>query len=294
LSELDPQVAARLALQLAGPAFDDPVEARAAYEAGTAELAGAPAPVAKVEDIAGPPPLRVFTPDDAHGTVVFLHGGGWVVGSIDTHDHVARQLANASGARVVLVDYRLAPEHPFPAAVEDAETAFAYARETFGEPLVVAGDSAGGNLAAVLARRHRDTVALQALVYPVLDAHLDSDTYAAFGDGRYGLSHAGMTWYRDLYAPGDHDHPDVSPLRAEDVDGLPPAALLLASHDVLRAEGEAYAERLGDAGVRTRLTIYDGTVHGFLRWTAVTDIANTAIADLGGAIRATLGPPPGS
>jgi acetyl esterase len=293
LTELDPQVAERLALQLAGPAFDDPVQARTAYEDGTAELAGTPVPVAQVQDVPGPPPLRVFTPDGAHGTIVFLHGGGWVVGSIASHDHVARSLANASGARVVLVDYRLAPEHPFPAAVQDAEAAFAYARDTFGEPLVVAGDSAGGNLAAVLARRHRDAIALQALVYPVLDAHLDSDTYTAFGDGRYGLSHAGMTWYRDLYAPGDHDHPDASPLRADDLDGLPPAAVLLASHDVLRAEGEAYAERLEAAGVPTRLTIYDGTVHGFLRWTAVTEIANTAIADLGGAIRATLGPPAG-
>ena len=288
MSELDPQVAARLAIQLAAPVYDDPVAVRAAYEAGTAELAGAAHPVAHVDDVGGPPRLRVLTPDDARGTVLFLHGGGWVVGSIDTHEHVARLLAQAAGARVVLVDYRLAPEHPYPAAVDDAEAAFAYARETFGGPLVVAGDSAGGNLAAVLARRHRDAIALQALVYPVLDAHLDSDTYRAFGDGRYGLSHAGMAWYRDLYAPADLDDPDVSPLRAGDLSGLPPAALLLASHYVLRAEAEAYAARLDAAGVPTRLTIYDGTVHGFLRWTAVTDIARTAIDDLGSAIRAAV------
>jgi acetyl esterase len=288
LTELDPKVAARLALQLAGPAFDDPAQARAAYEAGTAELAGPVEEVADVQDVAGPPPLRVITPEDPHGTVVFLHGGGWVVGSIASHDHVGRRLANASGARVVLVDYRLAPEHPFPAALADAEAALAYARDAFDEPLVVAGDSAGGNLAAVVARRHRDAIALQALVYPVLDMHLDSDTYAAFGDGRYGLSHAGMAWYRDLYAPADPDDPDVSPLRADDLEGLPPAVLLLASHDVLRGEGEAYAARLRAAGVPTRLTIYDGTVHGFLRWTAVTDIAGTALADLGGAIRLAL------
>jgi acetyl esterase len=289
LTELDPLVAERLALQLAAPAIDDPVQARAAYEAATAELAGPLEPVADVRDLPGPPPLRVLTPQDGHGTVLFLHGGGWVVGSAASHEHVGRLLAGASGARVVLVDYRLAPEHPFPAAVQDAEAAFALVREAFDGPIAVAGDSAGGNLAAVLARRHRDEIALQGLVYPVLDAHLVSDTYTAFGDGRYGLSHASMTWYRDLYAPGDLDDPDVSPLRADDLAGLPPAAILLASHDVLRAEGEAYAELLADAGVPTRLTIYDGTVHGFLRWTGVTTVARTAIADLGGAVRFALG-----
>lgn len=288
MTELDPQVAERLAIQLAGPEVDDPVLARAAYEDGTAEIAGPLEVVADVVDVAGPPPMRVITPEDPQGTVVFLHGGGWVVGSIASHEHVARLLANAAGARVVLVDYRLAPEHPFPAAVEDAEAAFVFARATYGTPLVVAGDSAGGNLAAVLARRHRGEIAVQALAYPVLDAHLASDTYTAFGDGRYGLSRDDMAGYRDLYAPGDLDDPDVSPLCATDLAGLPPAVFLLASHDVLRAEGETYAQALRAAGVPTRLTIYDGTVHGFLRWTGVTDIAHTAIADLGGAIRAIL------
>jgi acetyl esterase len=288
LSDLDPQVAARLAIQLQAPPSADPLVVRAVYEDGTAELAGTPESVAQVEDVAGPPPMRVLSPKQPHGTIVFLHGGGWVVGSIATHDHVARMLANASGARVVLVDYRLAPEHPFPAALQDAEAAFAWARDTYGAPLVVAGDSAGGNLAAVVARRHRDEIALQALIYPVTDAHLDSDTYAAFGDGRYGLSRATMAWYRDLYAPPDHGDPDVSPLLASDLAGLPPAIVQLASHDVLRAEGEAYAEALTAAGVPTHLTIYDGTVHGFLRWTRVTDVAQTAIADLGSAIRARI------
>jgi acetyl esterase len=289
LSDLDPQVAARLAIQLAAPASDDPLVVRAAYEDATAELAGTPEAVARVEDVAGPPPMRVLSPSRPHGTIVFLHGGGWVVGSIATHDHVGRMLANASGARVVLVDYRLAPEHPFPAALQDAEAALRWAADTYGAPVVVAGDSAGGNLAAVLARRHRDLIQLQALIYPVTDAHLDSDTYAAFGDGRYGLSRATMAWYRDLYAPPDLGDPDVSPLRATDLAGLPPAIVQLASHDVLRAEGEAYAEALTAAGVPTHLTIYDGTVHGFVRWTRVTDVAQTAIADLGSAIRARLG-----
>jgi acetyl esterase len=232
--------------------------------------------------------MRVISPSQPDGTILFLHGGGWVVGSIATHDHVARILANAANARVVLVEYRLAPEHPFPAGLQDAEAAFRWARETYGAPLVVAGDSAGGNLAAVLARRHREEIALQALVYPVSDARLDSDTYTAFGDGRYGLSREAMAAYRDLYAPPDLDDPEVSPLRATDLAGLPPAVVLLASHDVLRAEGEAYAEALTAAGVPTRVTIYDGTVHGFLRWTGVTDVARTAIADLGGSIRARL------
>jgi acetyl esterase len=281
---LDPQVAARLALQLAAPSSDDPVAARAAYEAGTAELSGPVEEVAHVEDRDG---LRIYTPEDPHGAIVYLHGGGWVVGSVASHDHVTRILANASGARVVAVDYRLAPEHPFPAAVDDAEAGLAVARE-LGGPLVVAGDSAGGNLAAVLARRHRDEIALQALVYPVLDLHLDSPTYRAFGDGRYGLSSDGMAWYRDLYAPTDLDDPDVSPLRAASFEGLPPAIIALASHDILRAEGEAYAAALTAAGVRTRLTIYDGTVHGFLRWGAVAEVANVALADLGSGIRGAI------
>jgi acetyl esterase len=288
LSDLDPQVAARLAIQLDAPGSDDPLVVRAAYADGTAEQAGTPESVAQVEYIDGPPPMRVLSPLRPHGTIVYLHGGGWVVGSIASHEHVARMLANASGARIVLVDYRLAPEHPFPAALEDAEAAFAWARDTYGAPLAVAGDSAGGNLAAVLARRHRDEIAVQALVYPVTDAHMDSETYAAFGDGRYGLSQAGITWYRYLYAPPDLGDPDVSPLCATDLPGLPPAIVHLASHDVLRAEGEAYAEALTAAGVPTHLTIYDGTVHGFLRWTRVTDVAQTAIADLGSAIRARI------
>lgn len=283
--ELHPQIAALLE----GPQGElaterDPATMRAEHDAATAELAGPGEPVADVADHDEPVRLRVYTPQDAVGTVLYLHGGGWVMGSLASYDPMARSLANAAGARVVLVDYRLAPEHPFPAALEDAEAAYAFAAG-FGEPVAVAGDSAGGALAAVLARRHPDVV-LHALAYPVLDAGMATTSYATYADG-FRLTAEDMAWFFEQYG-GDPDHPDVSPLRAPDLSGLPPAHIVLASHDVLRDEGEAYAERLREAGVEASVTVYDGTVHGFVRWTAKVDAARAAIADLGGALRAAL------
>jgi acetyl esterase len=284
--ELHPQVRALL-----GPdeppltAAADPAQMRADHDAGTAELAGPGEPVARVWDESEPVPLRIFEPEGAAGTVLLLHGGGWVIGSIASYDPLARSLANASGARVVLPDYRLAPEHRYPAGLEDCEAVLGYARAAFDGPLAVAGDSAGGALAAVLARRHRD-LRLQALVYPVLDAAMATASYGTYAEG-YRLTAADMAWFFDAYG-GDPDDPDVSPLRATDLAGLPPAHILLASHDVLRDEGEAYAERLREAGVEASVTVYDGTVHGFIRWTAKVDAAHAAITELGGALRAAL------
>lgn len=262
----------------------DPARLRADYEAGTAALAGPPESVASVEERGGPVPMRVYAPERPHGTVLFLHGGGWVTGSLDSHDHVGRMLANRSGARVVLPDYRLAPEHPFPAALEDAEAALEAAR-SFGDPVAVAGDSAGGGLAAVLARRHPD-LRLQALVYPVLDAGMDTGSYRSFDQG-FGLTRDDMAWYFTQYG-GDPGDPDVSPLRAGALAGLPPAVVLLASHDVLRDDGATYARRLREAGVPAEVTVYDGMIHGFLRWPGRVDAAREALGELGAALGRAL------
>jgi acetyl esterase len=263
----------------------DPIAMRAEHESATAAVAAPPEDVASVHDVAG---TRIVVPHDAHGAILFLHGGGWVVGSPDSYEHVARILANRAGATVVLPDYRLAPEHPFPAALQDAEAALALTRGLVGgEPVAVAGDSAGGQLAAVLARRHPD-LALQALIYPVLDAAMDTDSYRAFATG-FRLSAADMAWFFEQYG-GDPADPDVSPARATDLTGLPAATVYLASNDVLRDEGIAYAHALRAAGVETRLGVVPGTIHGFVRWTAIADLAGQTLDQLGADLRAALRP----
>ena len=254
-------------------------QARAAHIAETQELAGEGVPVARVADdtLAGVP-VRIYEPDGAAGTVLYLHGGGWVMGNLDSVDAVCRALADESRARVVSADYRLAPEHPFPAAVEDA---LKVARCLDG-PLVVAGDSAGGNLAAVVAR-HLPEVKLQLLIYPVTDASLNYPSYSEFGDG-FGLTAEAMRRFWNLYLDGaDGLGPDASPLRA-DLRGLPPAYVITCSHDVLRDEGEAYAAALE----RATLSRIEGTVHGFWRW-QTTAIARAAVREAGVAVRRALG-----
>lgn len=292
MSALDPQIAALLGGPLAGGAEPmlprDAQAMRDGIEAGIAVLAGEPEPVDSVADAdADGVPVRVYTPAGAHGVVVLMHGGGWVIGSLDSHDQFARMLANRAGAHVVSVGYRLAPEHPFPAGLNDCLTALDWSRRRFpGEPLAVTGDSAGGNLAAVLARHHRD-VRLQALVYPVCDGGMDTRSYLAHGDA-YPLTAEAMAWFFEQYA-GDVADPDVAPAAAPDAElvGLPPALVLLASHDVLTDEGVAYAERLQAAGVPTTLSIYPGTIHGFVRWTDC-DLCHQALDELGQALRAAL------
>jgi acetyl esterase/lipase len=197
---------------------------------------------------------------------------------------------------VAAVDYRLAPEHPFPAAVEDALAAVrwlgANAGELGGDParLAVAGDSAGGNLAAVVARRLRGEVALrmQALVYPACGAALNTPSCREFGTG-YGLTAEGMRRFWGIYLDGaDGTQPDASPLRAEDLAGVAPAYVLTAEADVLRDEGEAYAERLRSAGVEVTLCRWPGTIHGFWRWQSAAEPARDAVAAVGAALHAAL------
>ncbi|WP_328298112.1 alpha/beta hydrolase [Streptomyces sp. NBC_00435] len=216
-------------------------------------------------------PVRIYDPEPgARGRplAVFLHGGGWVMCGLDSHDALCRALALASGAVVVSVDYRLAPEHPWPAAPDDALTVVLWARARAAElgcdpaRLVVAGDSSGGNLAAVTALRAPELIAGQLLFYPPLDASMGSRSVAEFAEGYFHTA-AHMAWYWDQYG-GDAAHPHVSPLRAPDFSQLPRTLLVLADCDVLRDEGLAYGRRLGEAGVDCGVHLVPGVFHGFL------------------------------
>jgi acetyl esterase len=309
---LAPEIQAELArLAAAGtpPLQQQSVEqARRLHVEGAAALGGAPVEVAAVDDRTIPGPagdlgVRVYTP---HGEppfpiVVWFHGGGWVVGTLDSYDPVCRALAAAVPAVVVAVDYRLAPEHRYPAAVEDAYAATLWASRNAAElggsqqRLAVAGDSAGGNLAAVVALGARDrggpAIGFQLLVYPITDHAMDTASYREHADG-YALTAAGMRWYWDHYLGGaDGTAPDASPLRAAFFGGLPPALVVTAEHDVLRDEGEAYAARLRAAGVPADVRRYPGMVHGFFRWRTVTPAAEACLQEAAAAVRAAL--PPG-
>ena len=308
---LHPQVSAVLEAMRAagGPALEEltPGEARAVHRAAADRLGGPVEEVAASTDLdAGGVPVRIHRPRGTAatmplGAVVYLHGGGWVTCDLETHDRLCRTLANRSGAAVVAVDYRRAPEHPFPAAVEDSVAALAWTRTHAGEigidpgRLAVAGDSAGGNLAAVVALRDRDAGAhpalrLQVLLLPITDAAMDTASYSENADGYY-LTRAGMRWYWDHYLAGaDPLHPDASPIRAESLAGLPPAYVLTAEYDPLRDEAEAYADRLRAAGVPVASRRRAGMVHGFLRWPAAVDDAAAALDEIGAAIRDALEP----
>ncbi len=262
--------------------------------------AGAPVAAVNSHSIPGPAgeiPVRIYTPDV--GTplpvLVWFHGGGWVLGSLDGTDHVCRELANAAGCIVVSVDYRLAPEHLFPAAPDDCEAAYtwvlAHAASFGGDParVAVGGDSAGGNLAAVVSLRARDKhlpqPVFQLLVYPVTDHDLERPSYVANGDG-YLLTTLSMRWFWDCYVPEveQRRHPHASPLHAADLAGLPPALVITAEFDPLCDEGEAYAELLREAGVEVKLTRYDGMIHGFFVQFQAIDKGRDAIRQSAAAL----------
>ncbi len=239
------------------------------------ELPLPPVVLASVEDRAvpgpdGDVPVRIFTPELALGTVVvYFHGGGWVIGDLDSHDRTTRRLARDLGAVVVSVDYRCAPEHRFPAAAEDAYAATLWAAAAYQpDRLAVAGDSAGGNLAAVVSLMARDRggpgIDHQLLVYPVTDHDFGTDSYRENANG-YLLTEVHMRWFWDQYLgpDGDGTDPYASPLRATDLSGLPPASVLTAELDPLRDEGEAYATALAAAGVPVDHLRADGMFHGF-------------------------------
>lgn len=286
---LDPEVAAIIdALNNGFPrvATMTGAEVRAAIVARRQPVTD-PEPVATVADraVAGPGgdiPVRVYHPAVSSGTpalVVFAHGGGWVFCDLDSHDGLCRSMANGVGAVVIAVDFRLAPEYPWPAAAEDVyavtEWAARNAVELGADParLVVAGDSAGGNLAAVTAVMARDrggpAIAAQLLLYPVIGADFDTESYQRYATGYYNTREA-MMWYWDQYVPNaaDRIHPYADPARAEPA-GLPPALLVGAGFDPPRSEGEAYIAQLAAAGVPTVHRCYDGAIHGFMTMTGL-------------------------
>jgi len=277
-------------------------EARASL-AAMASLQGEPQSVAQIVDRhapgpAGDVPVRLYTPagQAPFPALVYYHGGGWVLGGLDTHDGVCRQMASSAGCLVVSVDYRLAPEHKFPAAAEDAYAALQWvATNADGlgvDParIAIGGDSAGGNLAAVVALMARDrgtpAVAFQLLVYPVTDSACDTASYRDNADG-YFLTKDAMLWFWNHYTrdAADRRNPYAAPLKAQDLRGLPPALVMTAEFDPLRDEGEAYAARLREAGVPVQLTRYHGMIHGFFGMSALLDQAKEAIQEATTALR---------
>lgn len=281
-------------------------EFRASVDAMLGDLSVERAGLAGVEDRtvlgpAGPIPVRIYRPADAGAgalpLLLYFHGGGFVIGTLDGYDGVCCQLTKLAGCVTVSVDYRLAPEHPFPAAPDDCEAVLIWAAQNAAalgvDParIVVGGDSAGGNLAAVTAlrslRNGGPAVALQLLVYPVTDIAGHWPSHERNGSG-YFLTKEIMDWFMDQYlpAPLDRNHPDASVFHATGLAGLPPAVVLTAEFDPLVDEGEAYARKLQEAGVPVTLTRYEGTIHAFLGMYPMIDQGRVALAQCAEAIRA--------
>ncbi|MYZ47283.1 alpha/beta hydrolase [Propylenella binzhouense] len=296
------------AAQAPGPKLHemDPVTAREVMGPMMLELDLPVEPLKEMRDItipgpAGPIPARLFVPD--HGepegpVLVYYHGGGWVVGSLDGCAGLCSQIANRLGIRVVSVDYRMAPEHVFPAAVDDSIAAAVWVAGSPAElggkagGVLTGGDSAGGNLATVVSASDKVKVRAQLLFYPVTDISKKHASYSEFASG-YFLEEAGMDWFRDHYLPTEADwtDPRVSPLLAESVAHLPPTVIMTAGLDVLRDEGRAYAARLAESGVRLLFSEAHGLIHGIMNMRAALPSSMThverAIDDLGRLIRET-------
>ncbi len=293
---LHPQLQAMIA-KAAGlpPMHTVPVATIRAGDLARYSFGVAPDEVASVEDRFIPGPagemrVRIYRPDseDMRPVLIFFHGGGFLICSIETHDAMCRRICRLAKMIVVSVDYRLAPEHKFPAAPDDCFAATkwvaAHAREFGGNParLAVGGDSAGGNLAAVTALRARDeggpALRAQLLIYPVIDHHsVQRGSYADNATG-FGLTRETMMWFWDQYLlPADGAHSHASPIRAERLAGLPDAYIITAAYDVLRDEGEAYADRLRQEGVGVKLVRYEDMNHGFLNWVGLIDRSTEAM-----------------
>ena len=310
---VDPQVAAflqRVADLNAPPIYTlTPEQARRAVPQITQPAES----VATVENrrIDGPNgeiPVRIYTPYSAvqqagRGPVplfVFYHGGGWIVGDLDSYEHLSRTIANAFDCIVVSVDYRLSPEHKFPQGVEDCYAAtvwaFEHARSFGADPqrIIVSGDSAGGNLAAAVSLMARDRqgppIAYQLLIYPVIACDFDTDSYLQNATG-YMLTRTAMQWYWEQYLPepAAAKNPYAAPLQAADLSRLPPAHVITAEYDPLRDEGETYAARLKAAGVPVTSKRYSGMIHGFLRRTDLYEVAREAIQEVAQETKRALG-----
>jgi acetyl esterase len=302
--KIHPQALAAIQLAAAGPEpdSDDPMASILAGRAGTlaaVERDCGPAialPVVTDVDADGVP-CRLYATQTGAPAVLYLHGGGWVAGSVETVDRLCRRLADRSGCAVFSVDYRLAPEHPFPAAITDAETALAWLRREAGDlgvdatRLAIAGDSAGGHLATIVARRERDAgrpLDYQALIYPVIDPTLSAESYAEVSG--YGLDRADMALYWGAFVPdlADRLSPDAAPMAAPSLAGMPPTLIITAEYDVLRDEAEEYGTALLDAGVSVVTVRYQGVNHGFVRKLALFDAGRTAADQVAAALRAAL------
>ena len=302
---LDPVVAALLdaTRDLPDLTAGTPEEVRAGTKANPMP-AGDPTPMASVEDTTVPGPagdraVRIYRPslEGTRPTIVYFHGGGWVICDLDTHDDTCRNLAADADAVVVSVDYRLAPEHRFPAAADDCYAATEWVAANIGSlggrpgALAVAGDSAGGNLAAVVSHMARDrggpAIDYQLLIYPVTGTPWDGrPSYTDNGEG-YFLSAAAMEWFTEHYV-GDREaaeHPYASPLRAADHSGLPAAHVITAEFDPLRDEGEDYAAALRASGVPTTSIRWDGMIHGFFGMTGILAQAREAQLEAAARLR---------
>jgi len=310
---LDPQAQAviDLVIKSGRPAYNtlSPKDARQLFRETRPASTPTPPEIGAVRNLVaqgpgGPIPLRVYRPAGVAASValpglMYFHGGGWVIGDLDTHDVLCRQLTAEAGVTVVNVDYRLAPEHKFPAAADDAWAAtrwtVAHASE-FGVDagrLAVGGDSAGGNLAAVVALQARYTgatiIKLQVLVYPVTDVAAESRSYQDFSEG-YMLTRESMRWFTAHYlaAAGQANDWRVSPLRASSHAGLPPALVVTAGFDPLRDEGAAYAAKLQQAGVLVDYVCYGGMIHGFAGMGKLIETGNRAVSHIAATLRQTL------
>jgi acetyl esterase len=281
-------------------------EARKAMDQMAAVTRGPGEPVAKVQDrtVPGPDvpvPVRIYFPEGAapFPVMVFYHGGGWVIGNVDSHDALCRKLTNAIGCVTVSVDYRLAPEAKFPAAAEDCYAATRWVSENAAalgcdpKRLAVCGDSAGGNLAAVVPLMARDRgkppIAFQVLMYPCTDGSLETGSMRELAEG-YFLTRGAMAWFWNHYVRDHNDlkHPYAAPTHAPELKGLPPALVITAEYDPLRDEGEAYAAKLRAAGVPVTSTRYDGTIHGFVSMADNLDKGKEAIKQVVSTLKAAF------
>lgn len=274
-------------------------ESRTLSAKGGNTLRTRPLPVQFIQDKSipgpsGPIPLRIYSDTNEAGLpiVIYCHGGGWVLGNLDSHDNTCRAIAKKANAVVVNVDYRLAPEHPFPAAIDDVYSAVVWVKKNAaqmgGDPdnIFIAGDSAGANLAAAAAIEAKKlkgpSIAGQILIYPVTDlSNFDTDSYGTFGKGYY-LTQAYMEKFRDCYVPNPADRidPRVSPLLEKDLSDLPPALVMTAQFDVLRDEGEAYARRLEEAGGRVNILRVPGVIHGFMTMDRILSQPNDVLQEI--------------